>query len=215
MGIGSQATWQKDVDALSQAAVRVLGCIANSSRRCPPSIRQLCCELRERLVARTGQPTLARQIIAQALLTRCISPALASPQSYDLVTYPPSEPARRALVVLSYIVRHLGAGTTFNVAKDPTTILFNELLRSHSDIISDFVDRIASSLDSFPADASTEFTLDAAGANRALLEFRAFLVNDTLEQLCVQIGGRKTEVSPQRRQPELEFAPYSRLSRRP
>jgi len=54
-------------------------------------------------------------VLSQILFLRFFCPAIASPQAFQLVDTAPSEKAHRALVVISYSLKHLAAGTYFKV----------------------------------------------------------------------------------------------------
>ena len=142
------------------------------------------------------------------LLTRYISPALASPRVYGLVAEQPGDSAKRALVQLSYVVRHLGAGTAFNLARDPSKQALNVFLQNHSHLVGEFLARITAPVAAFPAESTYEYRPDAATVTRALIDLRAACVGVVLDVLCTSIGEpkkrevrrrRKTKTSEDRR----------------
>jgi hypothetical protein len=146
--------------------------------------------LSERVKARTGSSKAAMGAIAQALLGRCVSPALAAPHAYGLATEPPPPAAKPALVLLSYVARHLGAGTAFNLARDPTKQALNHFLQSHAHVLDDFLTRMAAPLALFPpAPSVPEPTLDTV---RTLIDVRMACIGPQLEQLCAQLSAPLT-----------------------
>ena len=148
----------------------------------------LCAELNARVIARTGSTKVAIGAISQALLARYVSPALASPKAYGLVAVQPPERSKKVLVLLSYVVRHLGMGTAFNISKDPSKADLNAFLLAHSDILSEYLARMSLAVADFPADLSTEFVADPDAHARSLVEMRAVLAGDVLESVCGRLS---------------------------
>ena len=102
-------------------------------------IRKLCFDLQQQVQTKAGKKA-SQQAVIQLLFLRFFCPAIASPEAFALVDQPPSKKAHRALVLISYCLKHLASGTVF---KDLHMTDINSFIRDHTDLLKDFIAKIS------------------------------------------------------------------------
>ena len=81
----------------------------------------------------------AYAITSQILFLRFFCPALAAPESYQLLEVAPSMKAHRALVLISYSLKHLTSGSLF---KESNMAEMNTFIKDNQQIMQEFVNKI-------------------------------------------------------------------------
>lgn len=122
---------------------------------------------------------MALSTVTQILFLRFICPAIASPEAYSLLDQPPSKKAHRALVLISYCLKHLASGTIF---KDLHMVDMNSFIRDHSQLLREFITKVA---DVDPHHQPNIFDPAISPEQRAhcLVNIRSLLVKDHLSRL--------------------------------
>ena len=102
-------------------------------------IRKLCLDINE-IISQRADKKAALSVVIQILFMRFFCPAIATPEAYSLIDYTPSKKAHRALVLVSYCLKHLASGTSF---KDLHMMDMNTFIRDHSELLQDFIAKIS------------------------------------------------------------------------
>jgi hypothetical protein len=139
--LGPKEQREVNLNRLRNSTTQFFDAICSSLTEAPPLLLEVCSIIKELVRARF--PGYEIKAVGGFIFLRFFCPGIISPEKYGLIEHPPSDAARRQLVLVAKVIQNIANATQFS-QKEPYMHEMNEYVNFHVPKAQSFLTKLAS-----------------------------------------------------------------------